>query len=98
MGARRIGQIGIFKISVPIRPFEDAQDCGDWTITLKAMAQQRKAGPSQRALAALPAHVPEGLRRVLLRCLAPEPNSRPTASELVGDLTMCAEAELQDWL
>jgi serine/threonine protein kinase len=61
-----------------------------WPETLEALAAHRRAGPPAEARAELAdADVP-GLSEVLLRCLSPDPESRPaTAGEMARELELC---------
>ncbi|MBJ8340193.1 serine/threonine protein kinase [Antrihabitans sp. YC3-6] len=69
---------------------------GDRT-TLDALLLHRRSGVSDEMLADLPANTPATLRRVLLRCLAPERDDRwATGAELAQQLDLCLDARARD--
>jgi serine/threonine protein kinase len=72
------------------RPFADEPVGGGWPQLLSSMVTRRRQGVSPQALAQLPTDLPRGLREVLLKCLAPEPEDRfHTAGELARQLELC---------
>jgi serine/threonine protein kinase len=61
-----------------------------WPETLEALATHRRAGPPKEALAELVDGDVPGLSEVLLRCLSPDPEGRPsTAGEMARELELC---------
>jgi serine/threonine protein kinase len=80
-------------------PFEDAPDGEDTVASLTVMAQRRLAGLPPRGPGPSTDDVPEGLRRVLLRCLAPDPGARyACAGELARELRLSAREDVQGLL
>src|SRR5262249_29977378 len=80
------------------RPFPDERLEADWSATLEALAARRRAGADALA-GALPAGCPEGLDRVLLTCLAPDPARRyPSGEELARQLELCLQPRARELL
>ena len=72
------------------RPFDHEAIEGQGT--LEAIIAARRRGLSPKALAALPADLPEGLRDALLKCLEPDPDERfATAAELAHELRLALD-------
>lgn len=85
------------------RPFTDEQPDGDWHSMLDRMIRTRQdtALPVTLKLAARgappPMDCPPTLRRVLDRCLAPDPADRwQTAGELAQQLAVCLDPEARE--
>ncbi|RDI66054.1 protein kinase domain-containing protein [Nocardia pseudobrasiliensis] len=77
------------------RPFDEHE--GDSAAPLAAMRRDRHAGIGPHALDRLPADTPATLRRVLLRCLEPDPSRRwQSGSELAGQLELCLDERARD--
>ncbi|MET9492304.1 protein kinase [Nocardia sp. NPDC006630] len=79
-------------------PFDDpAPDGAPGHEVVTDMLARRRAGVPESALAALPADTPAALRRVLLECLHPEPESRwQNGADLAGQLDLCLDARARD--
>ncbi len=72
------------------RPFPEESVRGDWGGMLGKMTERRRAGVNPAEAAPLPAHLPPGLRDVLLTGLAPDPARRPpTGAALARELELC---------
>lgn len=90
------GRADLFSLAVTLwelvtggRPFGSGDLGPDWKVALTALADRRRAGPTQEAVAAFPDAVP-GFRDVLLRCLDADPDRRPaTAGEMARELDLC---------
>jgi serine/threonine protein kinase len=81
------------------RPFHDVEDTRGWTETLNSMTARRREGVSAEELARLPRSCPNGLQQALLRCLAPDRESRfATADELARQLELCLQPGVQELL
>lgn len=64
---------------------------------LDAMLRTRRAPPHGDALTALPSDCPQTLRRVLTRCLAPEPADRwASGAELAQQFDLCLDARARE--
>ncbi|SNS71175.1 serine/threonine-protein kinase [Rhodococcoides kyotonense] len=81
------------------KPFDEADvgpTAGDRT-TIDGLLTMRLAGVEDTALTSLPADCPTTLRRVLLKCLAPNPDDRwPTGRELAQQFDLCLDAHARD--
>jgi serine/threonine protein kinase len=78
------------------RPFGDEKVAANMADTLKQLAERRRTGVPQAAIAALPPDLPEGLADVLLACLAPNPTDRPaTGAEVSRQLELCLQPHVQ---
>jgi serine/threonine protein kinase len=72
------------------RPFADETLRGDWTGSLAALVERRRAGVDPAALTRLPEDGVRGLREALAACLAPDPANRPaTGADLARALDLC---------
>ncbi len=81
------------------RPFPEESLRGDWGGMLIKMTERRRAGVNPAEAAPLPAHLPPGLRDVLLAGLAPDPARRPpTGAALARDLELCLRPRTRDLL
>ncbi|MFI5779995.1 protein kinase [Nocardia sp. NPDC051570] len=77
------------------RPFDDPADADPDPLTSLRRAHDAGVGPD--ALERLPADTPATLRRVLLRCLDPDPVRRwQSGSELAGQLELCLDQRARD--
>jgi serine/threonine protein kinase len=77
------------------RPFADEMVQNDWAATVAAMIARRREGIPQAALDQLPKDLPPGLREVLIRCLAPDPQLRyASAGEAARELRLCLHPEV----
>jgi eukaryotic-like serine/threonine-protein kinase len=83
------------------RPFRDLQpqsetEPGDAT-TIDSMLGWRRHGVGSDALASLPPDTPQTLRRILLTCLASDPNDRwSSGAELASQFDLCLDARARD--
>ena len=76
------------------RPFLDDDAEGNWHATLDRMIDVRRRGITEEIAAGLPADCPPMLRRVLIRCLAPDPTDRfQTADDLAQQLEVCLDPQ-----
>lgn len=81
------------------RPFADKTTSHNWSRTLQDMAERRRAGLSEDALAGVPDDCPPGVVRVLSRCLAPERDDRwSSGRELAHQLDLCRDEKVQSLL
>ncbi len=85
----------LWELLTGVKPFDDSAASaadGDRT-TIDVLLTARRAGVTSAALAALPADCPATLRRVLLKCLAPDPDDRlATGQELAQQFDLCLDA------
>lgn len=81
------------------RPFpEESMDDG-WTTALERMVARRRSGVDASAIAPLPRDCPPGLKDVLLKCLAVDPDQRfATAGELSRQLQLCLSPKARSLL
>ncbi len=78
------------------RPFPDESLQSGWKQLLACMAARRHEGVPPEAIDQLPARLPPGLKDVLLKCLAPDPNHRyATAGELARQLELCLQPQVE---
>jgi serine/threonine protein kinase/MFS family permease len=78
------------------RPFGPEQVSNNWEHTLDAMLATRRQGVVDEARCDMPGRCPEGLLRLLERCLAFDANERPsTGAELAQELILCRDHKLQ---
>jgi serine/threonine protein kinase len=81
------------------RPFEDQMLPQGIEATVREMTERRRRGVPAAALKRLPADCPNGLRVVLLKCLAPREEGRyQNAGQLARELELCLEPDVQDLL
>ncbi len=81
------------------RPFQDSQNEGGWTKTLAAMTARRRVGLTDETVTQLPADCPPGLVRILMKCLAPQPEDRwSSGQELARQLEFCNNRQVQELL
>lgn len=81
------------------RPFADDVPQGNWSQVLSRMIDIRRSGVEPHALAQLPSQTPTGLKRVLLKCLAPHPADRwSSGEELALQLELCGLHETEELL
>ncbi len=74
------------------RPFDDTGLNDHWSGMLDELVRQRRAGVPASAVHALPASCPRGLREILLKCLAPDPDDRyASAKEVARQLRLCLQ-------
>lgn len=86
----------LWEMLTSVRPFGDEKVAANMADTLKQLAERRRAGVPQAAIAALPTDLPEGLAYVLLSCLAPSPADRPaTGAEVARQLELCLQPHVQ---
>jgi serine/threonine protein kinase len=72
------------------RPFEDQMLPAGIEATIRDMTHRRRRGVPAAAIRQLPDDCPQGLKEVLLRCLAPEPADRfADAGQLARQLELC---------
>ena len=64
---------------------------------IDAMLERRQAGPDEDALHDLPPDTPAALRRILLTCMAPNPDDRwPNGADLAQQLDLCLDPHARD--
>jgi hypothetical protein len=81
------------------RPYADKSVTSHWSKTLGEMVDRRREGVDAEALGHIPADCPPGLVRVLLRCLAPNPDDRwSNGKELARQLDLCRNGDVQQLL
>ena len=81
------------------RPFTDPQISESWTTTLGQMSEQRRAGISDIDQLPYVDDSTRQVRRVLLKCLAPDREDRYSAAdELARDLLICTQPHAQHLL
>lgn len=98
------GRADVFSLAVTLwelatgeRPFGPEAVHKDWSETLAAIAEQRRAGPTAKTVAEFPAADVAGLREVLVRCLDPDPDRRPaTAGEMAREFELCLKPATRD--
>jgi hypothetical protein len=74
------------------RPFDDETRAGDSSTSLERMLTLRRVGIPEDRLDDLPDDCPASLRRVLLACLAPNPEYRWSSSaELAQQFALCLD-------
>jgi serine/threonine protein kinase len=82
----------LWELLTGTRPFGDEKVAANMAETLKQLAERRRAGVPQAAIATLPPELPEGLDQVLLSCLAPNPGDRPaTGAEVAPQFELCLQ-------
>jgi hypothetical protein len=82
--------VTLWELLTGARPFPDEGVRGDWPATVSALAARRRTGLGPGDLAKLPEDGVRGLREVLGRCLAPNPDDRPaTGDDLARALDLC---------
>ena len=80
----------LWELLVGRRPFRDEPLDRDYLQAVDVMIEKRKAGPAEEAWRELPSDLPEGLREILARLLAPAPEDRfSTAGQVSRRLEMC---------
>jgi serine/threonine protein kinase len=81
------------------RPFPDDTLDRSWSKALAALIDRHRSGVEPAAVAQLPAQTPNGLKRVLLKCLAPNPADRwQSGEELALQLELCGLHETEELL
>ncbi|MEC3914106.1 serine/threonine-protein kinase [Nocardia sp. CDC160] len=79
------------------RPFDDENRAGDSESSLERMLRLRGHEIDPRYLDDLPPDCPPTLRRVLLKCLAPDREDRwPTGAALAQQLELCLDQRARD--
>lgn len=79
------------------RPFDDESRAGDSESSLERMLRLRRHQVDPRHLAELPPDTPPTLRRVLLKCLAPQREDRwATGAALAQQLDLCLDHRARD--
>ncbi|HEY8503291.1 MAG TPA: protein kinase [Gemmataceae bacterium] len=79
------------------RPFEDEFLLDMWPASLRPLVANRRQGVVPAKLALLPADCPPCLRAVLLACLEPDPDRRPSGgAEVARRLDLCLRPAVQD--
>lgn len=79
------------------RPFADERGAGESATSLGRMLALRRREIDPRFLEDLPDDCPAALRRVLLTCLAPDPEDRwATGAELAQQFDLCLDARARD--
>ena len=99
------GRADLFGLAVTLwetlcgqRPFGSEPLRGDWPETLAMLIRQRREGPSQKAIDALPDDLP-GFQEILLKCLDPDIECRPrSAGELRHELELCLRPATRELL
>jgi eukaryotic-like serine/threonine-protein kinase len=82
----------LWELLTGTRPFGDEKVAANMAETLKQLAERRRAGVPQTAIATLPPELPEGLDQILLACLAPNPADRPaTGAEVAQQFELCLQ-------
>ena len=82
--------IVLWELLTGSRPFAEKQLDKGWTATLDNLIQQRHEGVPEEAWHALRKSAPDGLIRVLRRCLAVNPAERfQSAAQLADQLLIC---------
>ena len=78
------------------RPFGEEKVAANMTDTLRQLAERRRAGVPESAIAALPRDMPPGLDHVLLSCLHPNASERPaTGADVARQLELCLQPHVQ---
>ncbi|MET9489181.1 serine/threonine-protein kinase [Nocardia sp. NPDC006630] len=98
------GRSDIFALGVVLwelltghRPFDDETRAGDSESSLERMLRLRRHDIDPRYLSELPPDCPPTLRRVLLKCLAPQRADRwPTGAALAQQLDLCLDQRARD--
>ncbi|HET6572162.1 MAG TPA: protein kinase, partial [Fimbriiglobus sp.] len=89
--------ITLWELLTGSRPFGADELLDSWEETLEAIAERRRAGPPDWAVAALTEGDVPGLREVLLRCVDPDPDRRPVdAGEMARELELCLRPATRD--
>ncbi|WP_051177673.1 serine/threonine-protein kinase [Nocardia concava] len=79
------------------RPFDDENRAGDSESSLERMLRLRSHAIEPRFTEELPPDCPATLRRVLLKCLAPDREDRwPTGAALAQQLELCLDQRARD--
>ncbi|MVU79804.1 protein kinase [Nocardia sp. ET3-3] len=79
------------------RPFDDESRAGDSESSLERMLRLRSHAIEPRYFEELPPDCPPTLRRVLLKCLAPDREDRwPTGAALAQQLELCLDQRARD--
>jgi serine/threonine protein kinase len=79
----------LWELLTGYRPFPPEILGEEWSETISGMAADRREGPDE-SVSPLPAVCPRGLRSTLKRCLAAEPDARPSSGdELARELDLC---------
>ncbi|MGF7122895.1 serine/threonine-protein kinase [Rhodococcus sp. BE178] len=79
------------------RPFADEQGAGESATSLERMLALRRRDIDPQFQSDLPDDCPAALRRVLLTCLAPDPEGRwATGAELAQQFDLCLDARARD--
>lgn len=79
------------------RPFADEMAAGESETSLARMIELRRRPVAPEFLSQLPPDCPMALRRVLLKCLSPDPADRyPSGSELAQQFDLCLEQRARD--
>ena len=82
----------LWELLTGTRPFGDEKVAANMAETLKQLAERRRAGVPQAAIAALPRDLPEGLDQILLACLSPNPAERPaTGADVARQFELCLQ-------
>jgi eukaryotic-like serine/threonine-protein kinase len=82
----------LWELLTGMRPFGDEKVAANMAETLKQLAERRRAGVPQAAIAALPRDLPEGLDQILLACLSPNPADRPaTGADVARQFELCLQ-------
>jgi len=92
------GRSDVFSVGVVLwelltgtRPYGEEHFQGSWIDTLKILTERRHAGLTAEMIATLPRELPAGLQEILLSCLNPDANLRPTAAMLSRQLELCLQ-------
>ncbi|MFI9507777.1 serine/threonine-protein kinase [Nocardia sp. NPDC052566] len=79
------------------RPFDDETRAGESDTSLERMLELRRHEIDARYLSELPADCPPTLRRILLKCLAPQRDDRwSTGAELAQQFELCLDRRARD--
>ncbi|WP_084655174.1 serine/threonine-protein kinase [Nocardia altamirensis] len=79
------------------RPFDDEVGMGESDTALERMLELRKHEIDARYLSELPQDCPPTLRRILLKCLAPQREDRwSTGAELAQQFALCLDRRARD--
>ena len=100
------GQSDVYSLGVVLwellngeRPFQDTQIVGNWSGTLDAMIERRRAGPNMHALDQLGSACPAAFKAVLARAIEADTSRRyANAAEMAADLQLCLHPEAEQLL
>jgi serine/threonine protein kinase len=88
----------LWELLTGTRPFGEEHMEKNWSETLKILTDRRRFGVPVSAIAALPPDLPPGLQKILLSCLAPNSEDRPSGGQLSRQLDLCLQPRVQSLL